>query len=78
MGVWPHALPDSGSEHSFISTHFYILLLFSICLSVRFGSGSWSWSWSWGWTRLAFGLSGTLFDDALRDFFALEWLIFIS
>lgn len=35
VGVWLHALPDSGSKHSFISTHFYILLLFSICLSVR-------------------------------------------
>lgn len=28
--------------------------------------------------ELELGLSGTLFDDAFRDFFALECLIFIS
>jgi len=33
--------------------------------------------WSVGWGG-RFGLSGTLFDDAFRDFFALECLIFIS
>lgn len=76
-----HKLPTSSASHSFISTYF--LLLFSICLcqrvqSRRGWSWEWIWNWDWAWPRLAFGLSGTLFDDAFRDFFALECLIFIS
>lgn len=58
---------------------FYFCFLFVFASACRAG-GEWSWNcdWDWAWPRLAFGLSGTLFDDAFRDFFALECLIFIS
>lgn len=88
MGVWLHSLPIlyyfgvlgwrrnfSPATRSIVL--FQLTFTFYFCFLFVFRLDK-DWSWGWSWTRLAFGLSGTLFDDAFRDFFALEWLIFIS